>query len=282
MQPKIDLSLCTRCGLCSADCPSKAINPATMDVRLDHCMGCGHCFAICPSSAVSYDKSGETGPDFADSVSGLQGDFETLVAMRRSVRRYKAQEIASGQIARILELVRFAPTGTHTQAVNVTVLASRRQVQGAVALALNFYRRLASLALNPVVFPLLGLFAGKTLATKLKAYKKHLDRAGLDENDIMAHNAPALFIFHAPKKSSTPAEDAVIWASTAALHAQTMGIGTCYNGFMTRAINGSKELRSFLGLPEGSRVYSCFTAGYPATTYQRPAPRKVLDACVLG
>lgn len=281
MQPKIDNALCTHCGLCSSDCPAKAIDPATMAVETERCMGCGHCLAICPVNAIDQVDTLESLPRLDGVARDLQAGFETLVTMRRSIRRYKQEELSSAHISRILELVRFAPTGTHSQAVGLTVLSTRERVQGAVALALAFYRRLAAIAMGPVFYPFLRLFAGKKTAHKLKGYKAYLDRAGLNEKDVLAHNAPALFIFHAPKRSSTPAEDAVIWATTAALHAETMGIGTCYNGFIARAINGSKKLKTYLGIPKGSKVHSAFTAGYPSVRYQRPAPRKELAVNIL-
>jgi nitroreductase/NAD-dependent dihydropyrimidine dehydrogenase PreA subunit len=276
MQPVIDQSNCTRCGLCAAVCIRDVIDPGNFAIQPEGCSDCGHCVAVCPRGAIRVEGAASTAP----ALEAAPGSFENLVLMRRSVRRYKPEELSREHIGRLLELVRFAPTGTHTQAVAVTVLANRNRVREAVALALDYYRALGRL-LNPVTAALLRPVLGKGLAGKLLAYKRRLARTAPGELDVLAHDAPALFIFHAPR-SSTPAEDALIWAHTASLHAETLGIGTCYNGFLVKAMAGSRRFRAWLELPAGHRVYACFTAGYPAVRYRRPAARKPVEARILA
>ena len=278
MLPTINTDICTRCGLCNDDCVAGAIDSQTMMINAKSCMGCGHCIAICPVAAPSL-----VDPSSASLPQGGSNAFASLVQLRRSVRRYRPEPISEQHLAALLDTVRFAPTGTNSQGMAVTVLASASKVQEAVGLALAFYQRLATIALNPLTRPVLRLVMGKTRLHKLLGYRHHLQEA-LDqhqERDILAHNAPALFIFHAGKSSSTPAEDAVIWATTASLHAESLGIGTCYNGFLTRGINGSAKLRQFLKIPAGNKVYCCFTAGYPRVNYARPAPRPAVNVQLI-
>ena len=66
--PTINLERCTRCGLCIAYCPTKAVemvDAVPTIVRSQDCAYCGTCEDICPEQAIELlyeivpiDKSG--------------------------------------------------------------------------------------------------------------------------------------------------------------------------------------------------------------------------------
>jgi formate hydrogenlyase subunit 6/NADH:ubiquinone oxidoreductase subunit I len=57
-QPLFDVQLCVGCGLCSKECPSKAIEMVEVDgkkrpqFRLDKCIFCFQCAETCPKKAI--------------------------------------------------------------------------------------------------------------------------------------------------------------------------------------------------------------------------------------
>ncbi|MFZ2631994.1 MAG: ATP-binding protein [Desulfosalsimonadaceae bacterium] len=55
--PKVDESLCSRCGQCSTLCQFKAISlmGEVLMIFPEMCHGCGGCIAICPEQALSVD-----------------------------------------------------------------------------------------------------------------------------------------------------------------------------------------------------------------------------------
>ncbi len=276
--PTIDADICTRCGLCGADCVAAAVDSGTMTIDAEACIGCGHCVAICPVNAVGFtDPAATLPPQDAD-----DNAFATLVRMRRSIRRFRPEEISATHLRQMLDVVRFAPTAGNFQKVSVTVIATRGKVQEAVRRAVPYLRRIVRLGVNPLTTPLMRRFLDPRLVHKFIGYKRRFSESPPASawRDTLTYDAPALFIFHAPKRSASD-QDAVIWAATANYHAETLGIGTCWNGFMAMSINGSKALKEWLGIPAGNKVYSTLTAGYPAVEYQRPAPRKALKCNLL-
>jgi hypothetical protein len=59
--------------------------------------------------------------------------------------------------------------------------------------------------------------------------------------------------------------------------AESMGIGTCFNGFLVIGINTCKKARKYLNIPKGHKIYESFTAGYAEFSYNRGVLRKDLN-----
>jgi formate hydrogenlyase subunit 6/NADH:ubiquinone oxidoreductase subunit I len=57
-QPAFDIKLCINCGLCSKECPARAIEMIEVNgkrypqFRLDRCIFCFHCSESCPRNAI--------------------------------------------------------------------------------------------------------------------------------------------------------------------------------------------------------------------------------------
>jgi len=58
---KINADLCTRCGTCAKNCPSKALKYEREQIPVlieENCMGCGECLALCPEDAIEMAHKG--------------------------------------------------------------------------------------------------------------------------------------------------------------------------------------------------------------------------------
>lgn len=54
---KVDLGLCTKCGMCERSCPYNAVKlDPTPKFDEDLCMGCFSCYNLCPIGAISTSK----------------------------------------------------------------------------------------------------------------------------------------------------------------------------------------------------------------------------------
>jgi nitroreductase/Pyruvate/2-oxoacid:ferredoxin oxidoreductase delta subunit len=275
---EFDVSKCTRCGLCVQVCVGKVISPETGSVDHANCMRCGHCLAICPEDALSL--GGSRGERITLRPVDPEA-FEGLVRSRRSLRIFREGDIPRAVIDRILALLAYAPTGTNSRAVGVTVLASRPRVEEFVAAVMGFFMRAASILDNPVLRPFIGLALGRQTARKaLSSAHRYLSRYG-EGKDILAHGAPCVLVFHAPRGAPTGEQDCIIAATTAALHAETLGLGSCFNGFIVYGLRSNRALRRGIGIPEEDRVYSSLLLGYPGVAYRRVPPREAERANFL-
>jgi hypothetical protein len=82
-------------------------------------------------------------------------------------------------------------------------------------------------------------------------------------------------LFHAPvSKYGMAAADAYIWATYTSIFANTLGLGTCFNGFIVTAMKRSKAMRSEFGIPGGHQVYAALLMGHPKIKYTNEAGRE--------
>jgi hypothetical protein len=83
-------------------------------------------------------------------------------------------------------------------------------------------------------------------------------------------------LFHAPiTKYGMECADAYIWATYTSIYANTLGLGTCFNGFITNAMDRSKSMRKEFGIPDGHRVHAALLIGHPKVKYIHEAGRDI-------
>ena len=258
---KINKENCTRCGQCVADCPARIISisgddyPTIVVEKEGSCYQCQHCLAICPTGSVSI-----LGLDPAAStlLAGAYPDpdkLETLIKGRRSVRRYKDENLDPVLFQRLLDVAWHAPTGVNSRQVRFTVLDSKDKVA----------------QLRDVMMAGLGrVLKESALPKEMEYYTNFLRIWEKHHIDIIFRSAPHLLITSAPITVATPEPDCLIALSYFELFAQANGVGTLWNGLATKAINDLlPETRHLLGIPDDHLVGYTMVFGYPDVHFTR-------------
>lgn len=259
---------CTRCGECAADCPARIIAmeegyPAIAPEKDASCYRCQHCFAICPTGAVSIlgCRPGESRP--------LAGRFpdpeqvETLLKGRRSVRRYLEEDLEPELLQRLLAVAWHAPTGRNTRQVRFTVVDSRAKlVQLRDELMAGLSRKVRD-----------GSFP------QGMEFYANLVRLWEEERlDFLFRGAPHFLVASAPQGVVTPVQDCLIALSYFELFAQSLGIGTVWDGLAKWAISDLlPESRERLGIPPDHVIGYTMAFGRPAVRYARTAQHGPAD-----
>jgi len=264
----VDKDLCTGCGICGEVCPLGVIvveeetGPGVRPEREPFCIGCGHCEVCCPESALVLDIAGREAPiPGAGDVAILSPeDIGYYMKNRRSVRHYKDELVPRKKIGAILDVTRYAPSGTNSQPVEWLVVHDPAKVRALAGLTIDWMR---SEAARPApVMP----------AAFLQGLVASWDRG----RDPVCRGAPHLLVAHIPGGPGSGAIDAVIALTYADLAAPAFGVGTCWAGFLSMAVPAWKPLRDALSIPEG-RVFSyALMCGYPRFRPHRIPPRKPL------
>ncbi len=276
------------------------------------CIACHNCEAVCPREALSfpsfykvtegrwaydfdYPKTpGEGMPNplmkekpvpFESIRSELTG-VEQVIYTRRSTRVYKPDAVPKELIQRVLEAGRFAPSAGNCQGWKFVVVTDRELLDELSASTVKF----------------LGIFTklyqGKgPLRTGLKKTLALIKPNSIDQRPMVAiqalmtpkfgegqldvfFNAPAaVFLLTHHLHISEPNLGMGICAQNMVLAAHSLGLGTCYVGFVSNALNmdpfTKKKFRAKLGIEwPYDIVGTVFTLGYPAIKLDKPVDRE--------
>jgi nitroreductase len=214
-------------------------------------------------------------------------DTEHLVLLlreRRSVRVYKDQPVPRELLERVVEAARHTPTGTNSQNVHWLVLEG--EAVGALReRALAFFQRLFNLVDNPVGSLGVRIMAGRQQHAQLRDYLPVVREAAermAKGDDRLLYGAPAVILVHAEAWDACSPFNADAALFSASLVAHTLGLGCCFNGFVQQAVENSRPLKAWLGIPRDHRCFMAMTVGWPAHRYpgvceRQPAPIRWKD-----
>lgn len=244
----IDHNSCIRDGACVKDCP-RGIFYREEDGSIGvnekisaECIKCGHCIAVCPGNAITVE--GLDGWNFKPAAEKLISyeEFLTLQMNRRSIRQFKPGFVSNEIIEKIIEAARYSPTAKNTQSLSWMIINGREKVlKIAKAVAEGFSK-------IPAMAELV-----KSLETG---------------EDQVTRNASQLAIVYGPAGYPWGSLDAALATSAFDLAATTLGVGTCWGGFVTTAAAKNHEIAKLAGLKDGEKVYAAMMFGYPDVTYR--------------
>lgn len=260
LQFAIDESRCTRCHACADDCPAKIITlnqgwPSIPQHKQAACLRCFHCLAVCPTAALAIlGRHPDDSLPLRGALPGA-GQMETLLRGRRSVRRYREENLDQETIDRLLSAGWHGASGHNARPVRFTVLDDRAQLQRLRDLVLERIAELARHRELPV-----GL---ESFATFVRAWERNGE-------DVIFRGAPHLVIASADAGSTTPQVDCVIALAGFELMAQSLGVGTLWNGLAKWSFERiMPELPARFGIPAAHRIGYVMSFGRPAVSYRR-------------
>jgi len=276
--PRIELENCIKCMKCVKDCPSDAIDIEQGTIN-ELCIHCGHCVAICPESTVFPD---------ADPITKLQpstvsgSDFKHLSASIRTCRSYLKKEVDDATLNLLIENVKHYPSASNARPIEIIVVKTEELIQKLNDRTAMKLINTIKLITSPVLMPVLKVLAPKMNVSRLNNYKKQFIAQHTPGSSLVCHHAPLVLLYHAPvTKFGMGAADAYIWATYSSIYANTLGLGTCFNGFITNAMDRSKAMRKEFGIPAGHMVYAALLLGHPKVKYINEAGRSLPKASVI-
>lgn len=269
----VDEKLCARDGICVAECPAFIIEmktkesfPTVTDGGDARCINCGHCVAVCPHGAISLTRMNvDQCQPIDDALIIGEDQMEQFLRSRRSIRTYKVQDVDAETLTRLIDIARYAPTGSNSQLVQWLIVPTRDKVVQLTALAVDWMRN-AIHKKDPMAeaFQMAGIV-----------------RAWDNGIDIISRGAPALIIAHGPEAYPIMTIDSAIAISYLDLAAPSLGLGSCWAGFFMAAAEYWTPLAEALSLPEGHKSFGAMMVGYPKFRYQRLPTRNEAKVTVF-
>lgn len=160
-----------------------------------------------------------------------------IIKNRRSVRKYRDQQIKDEELEKILEAAIYAPTGHYDQPWHFTIIQNKDLIN--------------------------------EINDGAKEVMKRMDvewmaQIGRAENLHIFHRAPTVIIVSAKKDATTPMADCSAAVQNMLIAAESMDIGSCWIGFAKFHFLNEENLKKF-DIPEGYEVYFGVSLGYKVT-----------------
>ena len=277
----VDNSKCNGCGLCVEVCSDlefKIINGKAVPsgTSVFGCIGCGHCMALCPQDAIKI-----TGRDLSvsdifpleDKVKANFVDFYSLLQSRRSIRKFKDQEVSPDKIEKILQAAQMAPMGIPPSDVNVLVIRGSEKNHQFASDFCDLLNNQQWLVSKWFIY-LMRLFQGKEVGNYFRNFIRPLVHTYIDfmkdGKNAITYDAPLALYFYGTIYSD-PA-DPVIAATYAMLAAESLGLATCMIGGAHPFLqNGpaAEKFRIKYGIRQKSRAGLILLVGYPKIKFRR-------------
>jgi nitroreductase/NAD-dependent dihydropyrimidine dehydrogenase PreA subunit len=260
----IDYDKCINCGICLRACPGLErhyIRDKEQDKIIyrdleKRCIKCGQCIAQCPEDAIMHEGIGNS---FTfEKINDLPSliPYEALfqfIAGNRSVRRYKPQKIPKETLEKVIKAMIYAPTGANMRSENFYVISDDDLIS---QLSIRVRNALNSDSSLKDQF-------GAQFDTLSKYYK----------NSIY-FDAPHIIFVTSPFNMIMEGFNIGIIITYGRLAAQSLGLGTCWNGWSQLGIQFDPTIKKVVKLR--GNVIAAFTIGYPADNlrYYRIPPRE--------
>ena len=249
----VDPDLCTRCSICAKVCPSGIIDsadeanlPQMQETNAARCLYCGHCEVFCPTQALFLDfRPDEKIPLVTNAGTISPEDITFYLKKRRSVRHFTRDPVPKEKILEVLDIARYAASGTNGQPVQWLIIHDPEKVRKIAELTIEWMRSLLNTP-HP-----------------MSAYASMFISAWDQGHDVICRDAPHLLFAHIPEDNLIAPIDAIIALTHFDIAAPAFGIGTCWAGFVAAAATFYEPLQKELGLPAGRKSAYAMMLGNP-------------------
>jgi nitroreductase/NAD-dependent dihydropyrimidine dehydrogenase PreA subunit len=278
----IDSTKCTQCGLCFEVCPNYVLalsEGQEIQVKYpEQCCVCGHCVAICPENALIHQEISAEKFEDLPVIKISPESMRILLLSRRSIRAFKEKSVPKELIEQMIEVGIHAGTSSNGQTENFVVIQDRK--------FLSELEKMVIEILWDKGMKYLGSEIGQKLAkTRLgdemvrEAIPYHHIIKNRRQNNQLAgmvfRNAPLVMVIHGLRTNFMAHANCSIAVRNMEIMAKTMGLGTCWAGFLSVAAHlAKKKIERVLEIPDDHSIYGAMMVGYPKFEYKKIIPRK--------
>ncbi|HCL55568.1 MAG TPA: ferredoxin [Spirochaetia bacterium] len=233
-----------------------------LNVNLNKCNQCGICASVCPAQALDNPKAPLQNQKKLDHFPVLSsGQAEEFLRSRRSIRVYEDKKIPNNTLSKLLDMGRFAETGGNSQSVSYLVVSKKEILQQLSEMTLTWMEQ--------------EIEKGTGWVQLYKGFVKNCRTTG---EDLILRGVPHLIFGKAQKAFPLGRENTVLSFSYIELYATSLGLGTCWAGFVENAgRSGYEPMRKILGMDENEVLTGALMAGFPKYRYHRLPDRNPLS-----
>ncbi|WP_317855383.1 nitroreductase family protein [Chakrabartyella piscis] len=239
----VEESKCIQCGSCLTACPFSVLEMKDVPVANPDriCISCMHCAAVCPTNAITLDgKEGILPEPLRQLPETFAGDLEQFLLQRRSIRSFTEEHVNHNILEHALEIANWGNSAKNQKPTHWIVIDSRKELD--------------------VILGHILAFVDKTgICPEIK------ELCALGKNPVFG-NAQTVILGYCDKNAINPTADTAIALTYLELYFQSIGISTCWAGYLTRLANNIPELVEYFQLPEHHAFFGGIFLGYADTS----------------
>lgn len=259
---QIDHEKCTLCKACVSNCHTTCMTVNENKLAIDYklCSTCCQCIAICINSALSWE--GNPSREIQTELLPKSENILELLKARRSIRKFRDQQIDEEKLQSICQVAKLAPTNVYD--VELIVITDFNLIKDLEHIVINFIRKA-----NSRLYSFLPVFK---LLKRLTPAINEIDKVktlNTLKRESVFHGAPALIMVIADPRISHSELSCQYSLYNMALIAQTMGIGSCISGAAKTILSRNKEVKRKLSVPKDKKILGVLLLGYPNVRYIR-------------
>lgn len=263
----INQEQCTQCGICTKVCPVGVLNLGANGVEElspQACIACGHCVAVCPTAAIDNQKTPQANQVSIETFPVLdKKTAQEFLRSRRSIRCYKNIPVPREQLLELVEIARFAPTGSNSQGISYLIVEDTRVLHKAVEATIEWME-------DPNIKQLHWSFE-----YHIRSYREK-------GSDPIFRGAPHLILGTAQSNLPRARENTIFSLTYLELYATTLGLGSCWAGlFEACAFSNYEPLLKLFNVSKDKILTGAVMVGYPQYSYKRLVDRNPLDVTWL-
>jgi nitroreductase len=180
----------------------------------------------------------------------MENKILEVIKSRRTTRTYQDKKISKEELETILEAGQWAPSGHNIQSWHFTVLENKELQE----------------ELNT-----------KSKESALNVPVEDIRKMAGNPNFHIFYNAPTVVLVSYDEKALTPIQDISAATQNMLLTAESMGIGSCWNGFVSFLFQNeqnAEKYRKKLQIPTGYKLSHAIVLGYPKQKVLNSPKRK--------
>lgn len=179
-----------------------------------------------------------------------------IILKRRSIRKYKSEQIDDGLLETIIEAGRYAPSGGNNQTCHFIVIQNKELLVKLTALV---QERLAAMEIEPTMYD--GLIRVINLCKK----------GGYD----FIYGAPTLVVVANRRGYTNAMADSAVAIENMLLASTSLGIGSCWINHLKWLTDDEKllEVMHGFGLEQTEMICGAVSLGYPDQSFTGPLKR---------
>lgn len=278
----IDAAKCNGCGCCVTDCPMGIVRMSASGLaecvasNADICIYCGHCVAVCPTKAIRLNSLQDERklPWIRDygivPFSLTPAECETsertnypspegmrsLIKSKRITRTYKDQLVDRGTVEKMLEVLKYAPSGHNTRAFQLLVVEGRAKLEELADLVCRSFKEILAEGT-------LSRFDTEVFAKIVAAWEtERIDRIFRTAREMVVAYCDSRI---APFRAELAICTLLTYFD---LLAHTMGLGTAWAGYFMIAARRYDPIKESLRIEKQNTVWGAMMFGYPEFSYE--------------